>query len=227
MTERLKEMQWFRVRLTRWFRDHGRAFPWRESDEPFQLLLAEIMLRRVWPSAVEPVFREMVRQYPTVEALAEADLADVERILAPAGLRWRARDMLKTAQILRDLFGGRTPETREALMQLPGVGSHVAGMVASAAFNKREWILDTSVARVFQRFFGVSVEGDPRRSNTMLTLAREYADAPAPGRANLALVDHAALICRPAIPLCPACPVRERCRYYLLHEEDRRADTAG
>jgi A/G-specific adenine glycosylase len=99
------------------------------------------------------------------------------------------------------------------LKKLTGVGDYVAGAVLSMAFNQPEWIVDTNVVRVFVRFFGLKIKGEARKSALIISLASEYARNKLPRQANYALLDHAALVCKPFKPNCESCPVKEKCAY--------------
>jgi len=211
----IPDLRWLRENLLQWFSQHGRSYPWRETQDPYAILLAEIMLRRTWANQVVPVYRTFLKEYPDPFSLAHADSKRVESLLWPLGLSWRARDVLGMAYDLRDKFACQVPGTREELKQLTGVGDYIAGAVLSLAFNQPEWIVDTNVVRVFQRFLGLGLTGEIRRHPLIVSLAQEYAHSDSAGKANLALLDHAALVCKPGHPLCSICPLHTRCKFIL------------
>lgn len=214
ITSMVFDLRWLRVSLLRWFKENGRRYPWRETKDPYCILLAEMMLRRTWADQVEPIYRAFVGEYPDAKALANADPARVEQILWPLGLDFRTRDILKMSQDLQEMFACEVPHSREELKRLTGVGDYVAGAVLSIAFNQPEWIIDTNVVRVFQRFFDLGLKGEARRHPVMISLAQKYAQSRLAGRANLALLDHAATICKPKNPLCLNCPLSMRCKFF-------------
>ncbi len=217
-----EDLHWLRTRLLRWMRSHGRKYPWRETSDAYRVLVAEMLLRRTRADQVRPVYEQFVRQFPNVGDLAKADKRKVMQLLYPLGLYWRAKDVVEMAKTLLRVFGGVVPNRREELRRLPGVGDYVAGAVLSMAMNRREWIVDANVVRLFGRFFGLALSGEGRRHPALISLSKEYSRrSNAPGRANLALIDHAALICKPGLPMCSICPIRGRCRF-LTH-----TDTVG
>jgi A/G-specific adenine glycosylase len=202
---------WFRRNLLRWFARSGRSFPWRETTDPYAVLMAEIMLRRTKADQVVPVYQAFLSEFPTLEALRTARRDVIEDILYPLGLPERANEVIELAHTLLVRHHGRIPSDRRHLLLLPGVGEYVAGAVLSVGYHQRAWIIDANVVRVFSRYFGLALPGEARRHPTMIALARQYVQTTYPGHANLALLDHAALLCKHVQPLCPCCPVQSRC----------------
>lgn len=209
------DLAWARARILRWFRNHGRAFPWRNTSDPYLVLVAEIMLKRTWAAQVRPIYHSFISQYPDVGTLSKARPADLEKMLWPLGLHRRASDLIAIAKALVVDFGSSVPQNREDLKSLPGVGDYVAGAVLSIALHKQEWIVDTNVLRVLSRFFGLEFAGEGRRSPLMIELAKTYSKTRSPRNANLGLIDIAASICIPRSPNCSECPLKSRCRYIV------------
>ncbi|MCE5211354.1 MAG: hypothetical protein LLG40_07355 [Deltaproteobacteria bacterium] len=107
----------------------------------------------------------------------------------------------------------KIPDTRELLTSLPGIGDYVAGAVLSLAFNKREWIVDTNVVRVFKRYFGIRTTSEGRRNRDIINLSKIYVSTSNPRNANLAILDFAALICTSRNPKHEVCPVKKHCHF--------------
>ena len=209
----------FRGKLLKWFACHERDYPWRRARDPWRVLIAEMMLQRTKADQVERVYRDFFRKFKKPSDAAGADPALFRATLFPLGLRWRIENFRAIARDLTLRFKGHVPSTREELRSLPGVGDYVAGAVLSVAFNQPEWIVDTSVVRVFRRFFGIRTSKEGRRDRHVIEMAKVYSNCVAPREANLALLDFAALVCIPRKPLCEICPIRRRCVYFN--------DTAG
>ena len=214
-------LSWLRGRLLRWFAKHGRKYAWRNTDSPYQILIAEMMLRRTRADQVAPVYEKFIKRYPNLRALSYASLDQIKREMRPLGLPTRAEEVWAIGREAGQLFNYTLPADRDELKQLSGVGDYVAGAVLSTGFGKREWIIDTNVVRVFRRFFGLRADGDIRRSSIMQTLTATYVRTRVPKKANLALLDHAALICKPSSPVCSRCPISKRCSF-LRDKEERR-----
>jgi A/G-specific adenine glycosylase len=192
----------FRRRITRWFDMHGRTFPWRQNIDPFKVLI------------VESVFKKLFRKYPDAQSLASANPKEIEGILYHLGLHWRTPTFQKVARTIVNSYSSKVPQTREELRNLPGVGEYVAGAVLSIAYSKKEWIVDSNVVRVFKRYFGIDTSKEGRRDQHVIEMAKMYALTSSPRKANLAIIDFAALVCVPGKPNHEGCPVRNNCDFY-------------
>lgn len=211
-----KELERFRQKMLSWFYKNGRDYPWRNTDDPFRVLIAEIMLRRTKADQVKSVYTELFDRYPDVESLTRASDEHLDRILYPLGLKWRSPAFKMVAREIKDKYNCRLPEVRVELLTLPGVGDYVAGAVLSIAFKKTEWIVDSNIVRLFKRYFGVDTSKEGRRDKHIVEMAKIYVRGTDPRGANLALVDFPALICKPKSPECQSCPINKDCKKYLL-----------
>ena len=140
--------QRFRRVLLSWYRRHGRTLPWRETTDPYHVLVSEIMLQQTQVDRVLPKYHEWLGKYPTLEALASARVRDVRRTWRPLGYNIRPRRLHEIAResVLR--YGGRLPSDEATLLSFKGIGAYTAGAIRSFAFGQRAAILDTNVARV-------------------------------------------------------------------------------
>jgi len=204
----------FRRQITRWFNRHGRTFLWRQNIDPFKVLIAEMMLRRTKAGQVETVFEELFEKYPDAQSLAQGNPKEMESILYHLGLHWRTPAFQEVARALVHDYCGKVPVTREELRNLPGVGEYVAGAVLSIAYNQKEWIVDSNIVRVFKRYFGVDTSKEGRRDRHIIGMAKAYVSTRSPRKANLAIIDFAALVCVPGKPKHEECPVRNSCDFY-------------
>jgi A/G-specific adenine glycosylase len=204
-----------RRKLLYWFRNNGRTYPWRETSDPWKILMAEMMLRRTKADQVEKVYRQFISQYRTPGGLLRGSPNKIRRILSPLGLNWRQQNFFDLAEVLIRDFKSTVPSTREELKQLPGVGDYVAGAVLSIGFGKREWIVDSNVVRVFKRFFNLHTSKEARRDRSVIELAKAYAQTSRPREANLAILDFSSAICLPGTPRCNICPLRRVCQSFI------------
>ncbi|MDY6805267.1 MAG: A/G-specific adenine glycosylase [Cyanobacteriota bacterium] len=207
------KVRWFRRQLGYWGRENLRDFQWRRTTDAYAIFVAEFLLQKTGAVTVAPVYEKFLKQYPTVDALAAAPVAKVDRLLQPLGLRFRAERMVESAGIICEEFGGKVPATEAELLKLPGVGKYTARCILANAYSQRAAILDTNVARILERFFGL--EGDRVKSRCKLLWGA--ADGVAPNRDvskwNLTLLDFGAAVCTAKNPGCGECPLRERCDY--------------
>lgn len=207
--------QWFRRRLLTWYRANGRSLPWRETDDPYHILVSEIMLQQTQVDRVLPKYHEWLERYPSLEALADAEDEDVVQTWRPLGYNIRPRRLQAIAREAVAKYGGELPGDEETLLSFKGIGQYTAGAVMSFAFGKRAAILDTNVARVlFRVFIG---KGEPK-SHAMIKHLWNISRAVLPHKHvfdfNQALMDLGATVCTARKPLCEACVMRRGCVYY-------------
>ena len=186
----------------------GRDLPWVGHDDPWAILVSEVMLQQTSTARVIEPWRRFVAAYPTPASCARAPLADVLRLWRGLGYPRRAKSLHDAARVMVERHAGKVPSTREGLLALPGVGPYTAHAVGSFAFHQRVAVLDTNVGRVLAR----ALANRPLRSRE----AQRLADALLPRRDvaafNQALLDLGAQYCT-ATPRCEHCPVRGHCRW--------------
>jgi A/G-specific adenine glycosylase len=208
-----KNILWFRRRLRDWARTNLRDFPWRRTRDPYAIFLAESLLQKTTAEAVVPIYNAVLYRYPTVDRLAAANLDDLNRLLEPLGLFFRASRLLDAAQIVCRDYGGIFPKTEAKLLQLPGAGKYTARSLLANAFSKSAAVLDTNVARIFERFFGVRGERVKSRCKLLWGLADDIVPRRDASGWNLTLLDFGALVCTARQPKCQSCPLARRCVY--------------
>jgi len=204
----------FRRRLLGWYRRNGRDLPWRRTRDPYRVLVSEIMLQQTQVSRVVPKYREWLRRYPSLGALAEASTGEVREAWYPLGYNIRPLRLRAIARTVVRRHGGRLPSTRDGLLALAGIGAYTAGAVLSFAFGQDAPILDTNVRRVLRRVW--LGEGRPARDRALWDLAARLLPK---GRAydfNQALMDLGATVCTARRPRCGACPLARMCASYPL-----------
>ena len=146
-----------REALLSWYRDDHRDFPWRETDDAYEILVSEVMSQQTQLGRVVDAWHDFLDRWPTVEALADADRAEVVGFWTEHSLGYnnRARYLQEAAQQVVSEYDGQFPEDPEELQELMGVGPYTANAVASFAFNNGDAVVDTNVKRVLYRAFGV------------------------------------------------------------------------
>ncbi len=205
--------------LLTWYDAHARVLPWRVgpaeraagvAPDPYRVWLSEIMLQQTTVAAVRDYFRRFTGRWPTVAALAEAEDAAVMAEWAGLGYYARARNLLKCARVVAGRHGGRFPDTREALMELPGVGPYTAAAIAAIAFDRAETVVDGNVERVMARLHAVEAPL-PGAKRELTRLAGELTPAHRPGDYAQAVMDLGATVCTPRSPACGICPWIHAC----------------
>lgn len=200
--------------LVVWFERAARQLPWREERTPYRVWLSEVMLQQTRVATVVDYFERFVARFPSVEALASAELDDVLGLWSGLGYYARGRNLHRAARVVADELGGRFPDTAEGLARLPGIGPYTAGAIASLAFGRREPIVDGNVARVLMRLCDDDTPIDSGAGREALTArARALVEAaPDAGVFNEGLMELGALVCTPRSPGCERCPWRDACR---------------
>lgn len=204
----------FRRRLLGWYARSGRDLPWRRTRDPYRVLVSEMMLQQTQVSRVIPKYRQWLRRYPSLEALAAATAGEVRDAWYPLGYNIRPLRLRTIARTVVRRYGGRVPRTREELLALKGIGAYTAGAMLSFAFGQHAAVLDTNVRRVLRR---VWLGEDSRvRDRILWDLAERLLPR---GRAydfNQALMDLGATICTARAPRCGRCPLARMCVSYPL-----------
>ena len=180
------------------------------------------MLQRTRADQVVPVYEKFVKKYSSFELIAKATKTEITTLFSSLGLTWRARNAFKLVKAL-EKTKGEVPNDLDTLKQLPGVGDYVAKAVLCYAFGMPFVPVDTNVVRVFSRVFGIKTNSDSgRRSRRILDLAQRIVPAAEPQAFNIALLDFAAVVCKP-VPICPSCPMNQDCRYFSKTRSQRHA----
>jgi A/G-specific adenine glycosylase len=199
--------------LFRWAEVNGRRFPWRDTTDPFRILIAETLLHRTRASSVLPVYKRLIRVCPSPAALLRNEKIVLE-IVQPLGLRWRAKALVRAVELIQEKHGGRVPLSREELLALPGVSEYIAGAVLCFSTDSWQILLDANIVRVTGRVRGLATTDASRRSQKFRVLVSELLRKDAPRKSYFALLDLAALVCKPVNPLCAACPINRWCAYF-------------
>ncbi|MGF7155790.1 A/G-specific adenine glycosylase [Novosphingobium gossypii] len=199
--------------LLDWYDAHARVLPWRAlpgtaAPDPYRVWLSEVMLQQTTVAAVKDYFAAFTARWPTVQALASADDAQVMAAWAGLGYYARARNLLACAREVAAL--GAFPDTEEGLRALPGLGAYTAAAVAAIAFGRRAVVVDANVERVVSRLFAIE-EPLPGSRPTI----RARADAITPdaraGDFAQAMMDLGATVCTARNPRCLLCPLASAC----------------
>ena len=212
-----------------WFRENGRALPWRETRDPYAIWLSEIILQQTRIAQGWEYWERFMAQYPTVQDLAAAHEDEVLKLWQGLGYYSRARNLHTAAKQIVAL--GHFPDTLEGIKQLKGVGDYTAAAIGSFAFDIPAAVVDGNVYRVLARYFGIdtpinSTQGKKEfaalaqsllpssKASDFLSLssASDSLSSSSPVAAyNQAMMDFGAIQCTPQSPKCLLCPLAETC----------------
>ncbi len=200
--------------ILRWYEKNARALPWRhppgctQAPDPYRVWLAEIMLQQTTVAAAGPYWLRFLGRWPTVQALAKADDADVMREWAGLGYYARARNLLAAARAIS--AAGAFPSTEADLRQLPGIGAYTAAAIAAIAFGEPATVIDANIERVVSRLFAIATPLPAAKAPISAALA-PHVPRDRPGDFAQALMDLGATTCTPRNPRCLACPLSPHC----------------
>ncbi|EDQ90817.1 uncharacterized protein MONBRDRAFT_2248, partial [Monosiga brevicollis MX1] len=215
--------------LIQWYHQHQRVLPWRQpsvrrsaesmthgqdsNTMAYAVWISEVMCQQTQISVVTDYFERWIAKWPTVQALAAAQLSDVHQAWAGLGYYSRATRLHEAAQYIVNQLDGSFPTVARLIFCWPpGVGPYTASAVASIVFAKRVGVVDGNVNRVLSRLGGIAVPlTQDAAKKWMWRQADTLADHAAPGQINQAMMELGALICTPKSPQCHACPLAEHC----------------
>lgn len=205
----MDEVERFRSSLLRWADGNLRSFPWRETSDPYKVLVAEVLLQKTAAEKVEPIYRELIETYPTPDELAEADQERLTDIIYSLGFQnQRSKALISIGEQIQD---SGVPDDAEELLELPYVGRYAANATLCFAFGEPRPIVDANVVRVYNRMFDKKYD---YRDEAVWSFADAVLPVDEAQRFNLAILDFAAMICAPKVPNCENCFFNHSCHYY-------------
>lgn len=213
-TSPLDDPSGFQEALLHWFQEEGKSYPWRETTDPYAIVVSELMLQQTQIATVldRDYYGRWMAQFPDMEMLAAASEEAILKAWEGLGYYRRARNLQKLAQVVVNEHGGTFPETLEGVLALPGVGPYTAGAVLSFAYNAEVPLVDGNVHRVFARLFDSHEVVDSTSGQKQMWAWAEALVSPNHARAyNSALMELGQTICRQKSPDCQTCPVSAFC----------------
>ncbi len=185
-----------------WYKQYGRQLPWRQTTDPYKILVSEMMLQQTQVDRVIPKYYAFLEQFPTVTSLADASTADIIKTWSGLGYNRRALYLQRCAQTIKEKHKGKFPETTEELIALPGLGKYTAAAVQSFAHNKDIVVIDVNIERIFKRIFYEKIESAIAQHMLPKNESRNWHNA---------LMDIGALFCTAKNPKCDLCPAKRLC----------------
>lgn len=202
--------------LLDWFKTNQRYFPWRETTNPYFVIVAEKLLQQTSANdQVVNAYQEIIAAYPDLSSLAKARSSDIRPVIEPLGFIYRAEELPKLARDIVHRFDSKVPDTLKDLKTIPGVGDYIARAVLCFAFGEAVPIVDTNIARFLYRLFGICdpLPLNPARNRRLLSQATNLICLKNIKEFNLAILDLSAKVCTPTNPNCTKCPINKICEY--------------
>lgn len=202
-----------------WFLENRRDLPWRSTEDPYEIWVAEIMLQQTQVGTVLGYYDDFLDEFPTVEALADATQDDVLKAWEGMGFYARARRLHAAAQEVVEEYGGELPCGEDELKSLPGIGEYTAAAIGAFAFNRDSPVVDSNVERVIARWN--NIDNPIGRRDTQARIEAHLAEAleltDEPGLLSEGIMELGALVCTARNPDCDECPLIDDC---LAYEEN-------
>jgi A/G-specific adenine glycosylase len=201
-----QQKQYFASKLIDWYLIHKRDLPWRNTDNPYHILLSEIILQQTRVEQGMPYYLRFISLFPTVHDLANADESTVLRVWQGLGYYSRARNLHATMNQLVALYNGEIPANYQQLLSLKGVGIYTASAIASFGFGLQHAVVDGNVYRVLSRMWGIQEDIATGKGKAYF---QQVADSLLPIEQssiyNQAIMEFGAIHCTPKNPSCSDC----------------------
>ena len=203
--------------IIEWEQNNYDSFPWRETDNDFHALIAELMLQRTRANQVVTIYNEFTSRYPTLKAAVKAEKNEMRDILSHLGLNWRIE---KIIQLIEELKKYKlVPDKYEELVKLPGVGDYVASAYLSLHRDKYRSIIDANAVRLWGRLFGFQTGPETRRKKKFKTLVDRITPTKNCRLFNLGVLDLSRKACKTK-PLHMKCPFIHICNHYQVKTDE-------
>jgi len=213
----LHKMIKFSTQLTNWYRNNARDLPWRNTRNPYQIWISEVILQQTRINQGLAYYLRFIDRFPTIDLLANADQQEILLLWQGLGYYSRARNMHEAAKQVLKIYDGVFPSTYDQIISLKGVGEYTAAAIASIAFGEPKVVVDGNVLRFLSRLNGYT---QPINTSKGKTAIREMAESllqkADPAIFNQALMEFGALYCVPRNPDCANCIFSDKCQAFAL-----------
>lgn len=201
--------------FTNWYLQNKRNLPWRDTQNPYEIWVSEVILQQTRVDQGLAYYHRFLEVFPTLDALAQAELTDVLKVWQGLGYYSRARNMHEGARYIREHFGSSFPPNYQQLLSIKGIGEYTAAAIGSFSFNLPYAVVDGNVSRVIARLFGIY---EPINSTAGIKqikqMAGEILDTVNPGIHNQAMMEFGAIQCTVHRPECNICPFSMTCHAF-------------
>ncbi len=208
-------------KLLTWYEENKRDLPWRHTKNPYYIWVSEIMLQQTQVETVKVYYQRFIKTLPKLEDLATIHQDELLKLWEGLGYYSRVRNMQKTAQILTKAHQKTLPNTKEALIKLPGIGEYTAGAILSIAFDKTSIAIDGNVYRILGRIYRIK---EPINKRITYKKYEEKMTSLLPSTNSSeftqSFMDLGSLICTPKNPKCESCPLNKECEAKKYQEQE-------
>jgi len=202
-------------KLFDWYEENKRDFPWRKTSDPYEVLIAEILLQRTRAKNVVPVYENFLEKYPTVGELSEADTDNIENTIESLGLyEPRAKRLKNIARKISEEHEGEVPLEEEKLLEMKGIGHYISRATLCFTNTEEKAVVDWNVTRVVERFFGYDMKSSPHTDKEFMDFMQKLLPEGNGKKFNWAVLDFGAEICKPRNPDCENCFLSSDCVFF-------------
>ncbi len=204
----------FQATLIDWFDTVAKPYPWRETTDPWHILVSEIMLQQTQIATVlnKNFFTNFIKKFPTPAIIAKASEQEILSAWEGLGYYRRVRNLQKAAIAICEDHNGIFPTDYQQILDLPGIGKYTAGAVSSFAYNNPQPIVDANVARIFARIFDYKERVDASKGQKQLwSWAEQLLSHDNPRSYNSALMELGQQTCSNKSPKCDSCVIKTFC----------------
>ena len=219
--------RFFTSRLLEWFKGNNRDFlPWRQTNDPYKILVAELMLQKTTVKQVQQVFAKFIMRYPDVMSLSKAHVRDIKSIITSLGMEHKKAPLFKKlAHEIVNMHNNEVPSDPNALTSLSGIGNYIANSVMCLAFNADLPMLDTNSIRLLNRVFNLNVDAaKARKDKSVWTFLGNLIPKGRGRQFNLAILDFASKVCLSRKPDCNLCPIASICFHHRYTQSRMQKD---
>ena len=200
-----------------WFQENARKLPWRITYDPYHVWISEIMLQQTQMDRAVDYFNRWISRFPDITSITGAGEEEVLKHWEGLGYYARARNIIKTANIIESEYNGKVPADHNQLLKLPGIGQYTAAAIMSIAFNKNYPLVDANIERLFARLFNLALPVKDKKTHALIwQKAAEFLPSGRAREFNQALMELGALVCLAKNPRCKICPIISDCKAYRL-----------
>jgi A/G-specific adenine glycosylase len=218
---RLQKISFVQRELLKWFKTNQRSFPWRKNSMTnYRYIIAEILLQRTRAETVARFYPQFIMHFKNWKSIDTASQKDLANYLVPIGLYTQKAIRLKNLARAMVLRSGRIPRKREVLEKMPLFGQYIVNAIMLFIYGLPAPLLDVNMSRVLERLFGKRKMADIRYDPYLQTLAQDIITHPRARELNWAILDYAAMICKPK-PQCLVCKLTRQCEFFKLQKKIR------
>lgn len=203
--------------ILKWYEKNARILPWRTTNDPYKIWLSEIILQQTQIIQGLTYYEKFIENFSTINSLAEAEEDKILKFWQGLGYYSRARNLHKTAKIIKNDYQGVFPTQYSDILKLPGIGEYTAAAIASFAYELPYPALDGNVFRFISRLYNIELPIDePKNRKVFIDILNELMLCIQPSKFNNAMMEMGATICKPQNPLCNQCAVQSFCEAYKM-----------